>query len=325
MAVKKLEDVEIGQRLRVPITANGVLLLREGTQVSLQLKEVLPRFGVTEIDVNVTPNIEEVDFTNLTKYTYAAMKDFNFAKIVACAKSLVHSALQEENCSLLNVLLDYDDCTYRHSVNVANYAIAVGIKLNFSISELHNLATGALLHDIGKTVVPIEILNKPGRLTDQEFGVVKKHPEDGYRIVSDAGILSSSIKEIIYQHHENYDGSGYPRHLTGKHSYRMARLIHICDVYEALCAKRPYKDPMPRDEVRKILFDGRGSQFDPDLLDAFLRIIPVYLVGETVYCNGRVGIVTEVRDDGLVKVYSDGGLLTLAEFKTEPELCEMIS
>lgn len=319
MSTKFINDVVTGSILAEPVTIGQVMLVRAGVPISEQLKQALPKFGVTEVTIEsvFTDEIDKsaLNFTKLTNVTYLAMKRLDIANVIMCAKNLVSNSLQNDDCALLGILFDYDEGTYWHSINVATFAVTVGINIGLTIDELHTLAIGALLHDIGKAEIPREIINKPEKLTDEEFEVVKEHPHIGYLMSKDSDSLNSSIRQIIYQHHENYDGTGYPRKLYGKNSFKLARLIHICDVYEALCAKRPYKEQLPRRVVREIMLDGSGTQFDPALLKRFFDTIPLYLVGETVESDGRVGIVCDIADGNHPLVYCDGVVSRLEDFE----------
>lgn len=319
MSTKIISDVVVGSILAEPVTINKVLLVKAGTPVSEQLKEVLPKFGVVQVSVESIFNDEidknALDFTKLNNVTYLAMKRLDVANVIMCAKNLVSNSLENENGALLNVLLDYDEDTFQHSVNVATFAVTVGIHIGLTIEELHTLAIGALLHDIGKIEIPIDIINKPAKLTEEEFDIVKRHPKVGYLLSLESDEVNSSIRQIIYQHHENYDGTGYPRNLYGKNSFRLARLIHICDVYEALCARRPYKEQLPRRVARDIMLKGSGTQFDPILLKQFFEAMPLYIVGETVESDGRVGIVCDIADGNNPLIYCNGEIYRLEDFE----------
>lgn len=180
---------------------------------------------------------------------------------------------------------EYDEYTFNHSLNVAIASTTLGVGLGYGYNRLKNIATGALLHDVGKQLVPIEIINKKGKLTPEEFDIVKRHPEDGYRILRGNTNVTSSIREIAHQHHENWDGSGYPRHLKGGRIYELAHVVHICDVYDALASKRSYKEAFPVSKIINILDSGRGTQFNPRILDAFYKYVPIYPKGAEVILN----------------------------------------
>ena len=140
-------------------------------------------------------------------------------------------------------LRSYDDYTYAHSVNVAVLCCVIGMGMQMNERDLNYLVTAALLHDLGKLSIPPEILNKPGRLTPEEYQIMKKHAEYSYKLLSNRWDISAHIKQTVLLHHENYDGSGYPQGLLGKEQSIFVRILHVADVYDALTSKRPYKKP----------------------------------------------------------------------------------
>lgn len=319
MTEKQVDKVTVGSILAKPVERNGVLICKRGIPISEQLKEALPKFGVETVFIESVfcdeIDRDALDFKKLKNLTYIAMKHLSIQQMMQCAKVLVQNAVDDEQSGLLHVIMEYDKDTYQHCINVANFAIVVGLRMGLTVSDLQNLAIGALLHDVGKTEIPKTILNKAGRLTDSEMSVMRNHTVYGYAMTREVPELNNCIQQIIYQHHENYDGTGYPRNLFGKNSYRLARLVHICDVYEALCVKRPYKDPIPRRVVRDMMCEKRGTFFDPKILDIFLNSIPMYILGETITSNGRVGIVCEASDINNIMVYCHDSILRLEDFE----------
>lgn len=319
MMEKTIEQVTVGSILAKPVEQNGVLICKAGIPVSEQLKEALPKFGIRTVFIESVfcDEIDKsaLDFKKLKNITYIAMKHLSLQQMMQCAKMLVQNAVEDEQSGLLHVLMDYDKDTYQHCVNVANFAVVVGLRMGLTVADLQNLAIGALLHDIGKSEIPKTILNKSGKLTDSEMAIMQNHAVYGYAMTKEMPELNTCIQQIIYQHHENYDGTGYPRNLYGKGSYRLARLVHICDVYEALCVKRPYKEPIPRRIVRDMMVEKRGTYFDPRILDIFLNSIPMYILGETIVSDGRVGIVCEANDIEHILVYCHGAVFELEDFE----------
>lgn len=314
----RIADVTVGTKILEPIKVGSTLLCRSGTTVSEQLKKTLPKFGITEVTVSkdVAGGLSHDDLvlSKMNDGIYSAIQQLDINDLILCATTLVNSA-SAEDLNLLHVLLEYDKSTYQHCVNVAIFSIMTGVALGLPLEDLSNLALGALLHDVGKLCVPLEILNKPDKLESEEFLKVKQHPYEGYKLLSELPEINSSVRQIVWQHHENYDGSGYPRGLKGSRSYRLARIVHICDVYEALCVKRPYKNQLPRKIVRQTLEQSSGTMFDPKLLNVFLDNTPMYLLGETVTQGTRVGIITDVTDRMNPIVYCHDTLFTLNQFE----------
>jgi len=134
---------------------------------------------------------------------------------------------------------------------------------------LETIRRGALIHDIGKFSVPDSVLLKPGTLTEDEYDVMKQHPEHAYEMLSNIPFLKGAI-DIPYCHHEHWDGSGYPQGLKEGDIPVAARLFTVCDVWDAVTTDRPYRDAMPRDEAIEVIRDGAGASFDPDIVNLFL-------------------------------------------------------
>ena len=165
-----------------------------------------------------------------------------------------------------------DPYTRGHSERVSDYSVLLGEKLGLSEEELHTLKIGGLFHDIGKIGVPDTDLSKPGKLTDEEFEEIKKHPSIGAEILSNATIFADIIPIVKY-HHERYDGKGYPDGLAGLSIPYLARIAAIADTYDAMRSKRPYRDALPLDIVKEEFRKNAGTQFDPSLVPVFLEII----------------------------------------------------
>jgi diguanylate cyclase (GGDEF)-like protein len=163
-----------------------------------------------------------------------------------------------------------DPYTYGHSRNVADIAQAIGKEIGLAGKELTDLYAVSLLHDIGKLGVPDAILTKPGKLTEEEWEIIKRHSAEGERIVSYVKDLSPLV-HMIRHHHEWYDGSGYPDGLKGGAIPLGARIISVADAYDTMTGKRPYKGPISHEEAAEELRRCSGTQFDPELVDAFCR------------------------------------------------------
>ena len=169
---------------------------------------------------------------------------------------------------LKNINLKYDN-EQIHTERVSQYCVAMAREMGFSDAEVENIKTAAVLHDIGKIMVPPEILNKPGRLTTEEYEIIKKHPETGYQILKSVDEYASLANYVLY-HHERLDGSGYPEGLRGEDIPLISRIIAVADAYEAMTAKRPYQTPRTREEAVKELLRCSGTQFDAEIVDIFI-------------------------------------------------------
>ena len=168
-----------------------------------------------------------------------------------------------------------DSFTRGHTERVTSLAKAIGSQMKLSEEQLFNLEIGSLLHDVGQISIPDAILQKPGPLEDDEYARVKKHPEDGKKMVEPIPYLEEAIPTILY-HHERFDGSGYPEKLQGEQIPLSGRIIAVADVFDALTNDRPYRDRLPVERAIQQIKEGRGSKFDPSVVDVFLRVISTH-------------------------------------------------
>jgi putative nucleotidyltransferase with HDIG domain len=162
-----------------------------------------------------------------------------------------------------------DPYTRGHCLRVRNIAKALGSLYDFDKDHLRLLEIGALLHDIGKIGIPGSILNKNGRLTDEEFNEIKKHPEIGSSILMNVGFFLPIIPMILH-HHEHYNGKGYPFGLVGEKIPLEARILAVADIYDAISSDRPYREAMPLEKALGIINDAKGVQLDPQIVDLFM-------------------------------------------------------
>jgi putative nucleotidyltransferase with HDIG domain len=181
-----------------------------------------------------------------------------------CSSDLVRSEetfLGSHVRALTVSLAEKDAYTEEHTRRVALRAVQVGEELGFSPARLRELATGALVHDVGKLSVPNTILKKPSSLTDEEFAVVKRHPEWGFKMLRELG-FTESVRRLVLDHHERLDGSGYPRGLAGPAMSLDARILAVCDVYDALISTRVYRDAWSHESAIDLLREESGTKFD---------------------------------------------------------------
>ena len=164
-----------------------------------------------------------------------------------------------------------DRYTKGHSVRVAEYSAILAKAAGWKSEAVKHIKYIALLHDIGKVGIPDKVLNKPGRLTESEFNVIKSHTIIGGDILKDIKTIADADAGAMY-HHERYGGGGYPSGISGNDIPEVARIISIADAYDAMSSKRVYRDVMPKEVVRGEMLKGKGTQFDPKYLDVFLRL-----------------------------------------------------
>jgi len=189
-----------------------------------------------------------------------------------------------------------DHYLYQHSLNVCTYATMMGLVSGYRREELINLGLGALLHDIGKTQVPVGMLRKPGKLTPDEFAELKRHTVYGFRILKQEPNIPLVVADCAYQHHERMDGSGYPRGIQRDEIHEYAQWIGIADVYDALTTDRVYRGALPADQAMKIMRQYAGIQFEAAKLNLFQSKIAVYPLGSEVLLNtGERGVVVDLN------------------------------
>ncbi len=207
---------------------------------------------------------------------------------------LVDILSNRSNLVQLTDLRMHDDYTFAHSVNVAVLAAMLGSRIGLPRENMLTLIMGSLLHDIGKIIVPSEILTKTGRLSDEEFTVIQAHPEAGREKLRELPVPSAPVLAAIAgQHHEHIDGRGYPHHLTGDKIHRFARIAAIADVYDALTTQRSYKPAYKPHIAYKIMVKCSPGQFDESLLSIFFDNVAIYPVGTILKTTMGYAIVKE--------------------------------
>jgi len=197
---------------------------------------------------------------------------------------------------VLSQLKDADEYTALHSLRVCILALTFGRHLDFSREELNLLGIGALLHDVGKMKVPAEILNKPGRLTDKEFAIMKSHVPEGVKILHSAdGIADASI-QVAANHHERYAGGGYAGGVAGDRIGSFGLISGIVDCYDAITSDRVYHNGLSAYEALTKMYSWRSTDFHPGLIEQFIQCMGIYPVGSLVeLSDGRVGVVITVN------------------------------
>lgn len=239
--------------------------------------------------------IQDTISRQLRNNAVKSLKECNIDQAMDVAEAIVDEIISKKTISLDMVdLRSFDEYTYRHSVNVAVLATVVGMGKGLNSKELVNLCAAAIFHDLGKLEVATEILNKPGRLTEEEFEVMKQHPVMSYELIKSKWNISSTTKNAVLSHHENEDGSGYPNGLEREQIHLYAKIIHVVDVYDALTTRRPYKKPYSPAEAMEYLMGGCGILFDQKIVKVFLKKVPLYPKGATVALStGETAIVVK--------------------------------
>lgn len=194
-----------------------------------------------------------------------------------------------------------DDYTYLHSVAVCALMVSLGRQLGLSEGDIRVAGLGGLLHDMGKAAMPLEVLNKPGKLTDDEFAIIKTHPEAGHRMLREGGVSDEGVLDIAIHHHERMDGAGYPHGQAGEGISLLARMGAVCDVYDAITSNRPYKPGWdPAESIRRMT--SWKGHFDTTVLKAFIKSVGIYPLGALVrLASDKLGVVVAQNEASFLK------------------------
>jgi len=216
-----------------------------------------------------------------------------------------------------------DDYTFMHSVAVCALMIALARQLGLDEQQVRDAGMAGLLHDLGKAMIPLEILNKPGKLTDEEFALVKTHPEEGHKLLLEGKGINEITRDVCLHHHEKIDGSGYPKGLSSETMSLFAKMGAVCDVYDAVTSNRPYKAGWDPAESIKRMAEWKGH-FDPAVFQAFVKSLGIYPIGSLVRLeSGKLGVVTEQGEQSLLKPKIKVFFSTKSQAYIKPEIIDL--
>lgn len=281
-----IDKVPDGAILNKPIkNCYGDIVVQEGSVVGRDTIAYATLNDYLELDVAfcVPDNtINRLTIHNMSNMMFMMFKNASMEDKQALATVIVNNAMTENELSLMNRLKDYSYETYVHSLTVAQYAVLLCTALNINRKNMHRILKGAILHDVGKLMIPKEVLHKIGKFSPEDRIVMNQHPKLGIEILNEYDITDSIVRDIVLHHHENWIGNGYPDKLKYNNISSYAMIVHIADVYSALNMRRTYKVAIERSKVWDIMMDGTGTQFSPLLMNIVKNKLPVYFIGELV-------------------------------------------
>jgi HD-GYP domain-containing protein (c-di-GMP phosphodiesterase class II) len=315
---------------------DGVPLLRAGVKLTGRYLELLERAGVSAIYVEdaesagivVEPVVDDATRQVATRAVAGAYRSAQDSiksgrpldpAAAASLEDIVQRIMRQIESSggialALADLSSADAYTFQHSIDVTAVGLLIGQRYlrkygwvdyrgerhyNKIDERLSTLGLGLLLHDIGKLAVPLNILNKPEKLTPDEWKLMRSHPRFGVDML-EGNQWSPLVKAVVLRHHERWDGSGYPGNKVGEEIHVMARIAAVADVYDAITSDRVYAKAQPAHDAVRMILDGAGTQFDPDVVDAFRHVVAPYPPGAPIeLADGRHGIVVRVPEGAL--------------------------
>lgn len=327
-----IESVREGQYLAKSLyNSYGGLLVNEGVELTNSLINKIKESGFTVLAIEDKYTEEKIETIvkpqtvqkaiNMSEKLSSFIESGFSNKVNECEKEfteLVEEVVEEiiynKNSSdviynLVNISL-YDEYVYKHNVNTMILSIAIGKNMGLNRKRIESLAIGSLLHDIGKTFISKEIINKKGRLTKEEYDIIKSHPQNGFDFLRKHTNLTPTERIGSLEHHERWDGTGYPYGKKRDETHIFSRIIAVCDVFEALTANRPYRKRISNQNAREYIIGDGGNQFDLDIIKVFAKTINPFPLNSLVrLSDGREGVVVGKNEDFLsrpvVKVYCE--------------------
>ncbi len=291
----------------------GGIYIQEGEpdEDELELEMQIPQFTREVIEKNRVEDRAKVKLTESVRkrvgegiqFLYTNTDSENFAEATNNVTDALMKTITDNDAVAVDIgmLKVSDEYTFKHSVDVATMAMIIGKKYGLPDRELHELGIAGLLHDVGKTKIPNEVLNKPAKLTDDEFALMKQHTLFGFEILKKKDEFPESIMKGVLQHHEKINGRGYPLGVPETKIHRYAKIIAVADVYDALVTERPYKSGFPKNVAIEMIMAMTG-ELDFEVMKSFLGSVILYPVDSIIQLsNGEKAKVIENTEENALR------------------------
>lgn len=304
LKVYNIHDAQAGMMLGTAVLSdNGKVMLSEGTRLTDALIEKLKWWGINDIKVITEPATLDKGISPIQQLFYDGyeqtvekvktsfqniryFKEVPIAEMNELAKGKIAELIDTVGViNHLHMVRRTDDYTFHHSINVAVICGVLGRWLGFTGDKLQGVILAGLLHDVGKTQIPLEILNKPDKLTDSEMKIMQQHTVHGFNLLKKLPDISPEVVMATMQHHEKIDGTGYPLGLKDSDIHEFSRVVAIADIYDAMTSDRVYHKKVTPFEVVEIITDEMYKKLDPKVCTVFLNNVREYFIGNRVGLN----------------------------------------
>jgi len=321
--------IELTERFINRLKEQGIthLYIQDPVTDDISIDETIPfelRTQTIQMIQTVFKNVHEVKGTRKLS---DLIKVSDFQKSIQNIVSLLQS--NKRVIDLLTHINVKDNYLFSHSLNVMIYSSALAVEKGLPTEKIYEVAVGCLLHDIGKMLLPEEILHKPGKLTDEEFAQIKEHTNIGFELLRKEWDIPLLAAHCAFQHHERWDGTGYPRGLKGEEIHPYARMMAVGDVFDALTTHRVYRRAMLPHEAMELIFSETNHHFEQEMVELFRKKIAIYPIGLTVKLStGETGVVVGYNqhsiDRPIVRIFKGESGEALKSFE-EIDLSEQLS